>query len=294
MEVKLNKSDQAMAMQFDQEQLNQITQLINNMNQQQQSINILPMNHDSQPNSSVQMNFTELNTAQQQQQNIQFQNPIEMNANFYNTTGNTQFASFTSPNQGFKAEQDHQLQGEMIQEVHTIIVNGQPALFIPASSAISNNLLCQMMMSSQSQVNGQFEMMNQPTDQTAQNQIFQPAATNNNNSDFFWNGSQISAVDDTANNQQIICVQSDGNITFQSMPFQAQVSASESTEKSKEEKTVAPTIGFENVKSKKAKIQPKTPNRTPKANTVASALANTSNIAQKKLHKKPRPSVSFR
>jgi len=293
MEVKLNKSDQAMAMQFDQEQLNQITQLINNMNQQQQSINILPMNHDNQPNSSVQMNFTELNTAQQQQQNIQFQNPIEMNANFYNTTGNsqTQFASFTSPNQGYKAEPAQQLQGEMIQEVHTIMVNGQPALFIPASSAISNNLLCQMMMSSQSQVNSQFELMNQPTDQTTQNQIFQTAATNNNNSDFFWNGSQISAVDDTAHNQQIICVQSDGNITFQSMPFQAQVSASESTEKSKE-KTEASTIGFENVKSKKARIQPKTPNRTPKANTVASALANTSNIAQKKLPKKPRPSVS--
>ncbi len=128
MEVKLNKSDQAMAMQFDQEQLNQITQLINNMNQQQQSINILPMNHDNQPNSSVQMNFTELNTVQQQQQNnIQFQNPIEMNANFYNTTGNsqTQFASFTSPNQGYKAEPAQQLQGEMIQEVHTIMVNGQ-------------------------------------------------------------------------------------------------------------------------------------------------------------------------
>jgi hypothetical protein len=52
-----------------------------------------------------------------------------------------------------QSQQQQQQQAQIIdanslqqQQVHTIMLNGQPALFIPASSAMSSNLLCQMLM----------------------------------------------------------------------------------------------------------------------------------------------------
>ena len=56
-------------------------------------------------------------------------------------------------------------------QVHTIMLNGQPALFIPASSALSSNLLCELLMSnsvatlganSSGNTGQTFELGNQP------------------------------------------------------------------------------------------------------------------------------------
>ncbi len=286
MAVNLNKSDEGVgiAVQFDQDQLNQITQLINNMNQSQQTLNIIPTGHENCINTN-QINFNDF-TQQQQQQHQQHQQHQQQRQN-------SQFQIWDSTNPAcqatnfFKAEPTQFQQTEMIQEVHTIMVNGQPALFIPASSAMSNNLLCQMMMSSQGQINNQFDIINQITDNHSQ-----PNTSNNNlvqqvQNEIFWTDNTVSVGD--TQNQQILCLQPDGNITFQSMPFQAQVDIPQTTSSNT---VVSSPSGLENNQHKKARIQPRTPVKTPKVNTIASALANTSNIAQKKVIKKPKPSVS--
>jgi len=73
----------------------------------------------------------------------------------YSTSVPTQ--ALVNSQQIFAIAQPQQQQEQIIdanslqqQQVHTIMLNGQPALFIPASSAMSSNLLCQMLMNQNS------------------------------------------------------------------------------------------------------------------------------------------------
>lgn len=73
-EVKMNKSDQNIGIQFDQDQLTQISQLINNLQSQQVSV----MNNLSVQNSQASNeNFEQLNDVQIQQQSKNFMDTSE-------------------------------------------------------------------------------------------------------------------------------------------------------------------------------------------------------------------------
>ena len=205
-EVKLNKSDSTS---FDQNQLYQITQLINDFQQQQQQQQL-----QQQPTSSPQQNPNILGNAecfslndlnfqlQQQQQQNTFQNMMEIsvapdqsqsNPNYNNNIGINMSPStmIKFENNQFPNEQQQQSQQ---QEVHTIMLNGQPALFIPASSAMSSNLLCQLMMNNQMNAN-QFDFSNNQNMGTDTNNF---ASILGNNQQFI-----LSNENNTAANEQI-------------------------------------------------------------------------------------------
>ena len=86
--------------------------------------------------------------------------------------------SYQMPNCDFQQENPN--------EVHTIILNGQPALFIPASSAMSSNLLCQMMTNQINPnqfdfSNNEISLQNQENIQTYQNEIINQTFNANSN-----------------------------------------------------------------------------------------------------------------
>lgn len=169
-EVKLNKSDPNVCMQFtDQDQLMQITQLINNLNNQQ---TLNPVNSNQQLQQGQATFDTTTNDF-----NFQFQNLFDQESTTSNAQTNlnqvgtqvispakfdfSQASQIQSSNHIFnQLQQNDQHQSEY----HPIMLNGQPALFIPASSAISSNLLSQMMMTNQ------FETLN-----SVENTIEQPS-----------------------------------------------------------------------------------------------------------------------
>lgn len=68
-------------------------------------------------------------------------------------------------------------------EYHPIMVNGQPALFIPATSAMSSSLFSQMMMSAGPGAGNQLDALTsvENTVQNNQQPTFQENTNNNNN-----------------------------------------------------------------------------------------------------------------
>jgi hypothetical protein len=63
---------------------------------------------------------------------------------------------------------------QQLTQVHTIMLNGQPALFIPASSAMSSNLLSQMLM------NNNGALVNTETQSSTMNTTHNINNSNNN------------------------------------------------------------------------------------------------------------------
>lgn len=190
-----NNSNATVALPLDQNQLLQITQLMNEMQASaNQNLNdsltltesnIIvqqPAQQQQQQNQQVYTNLMEFvmsSPTHQNQPQAQPQTPNQQTQN--NTNNNIIF----SPNSIIKLEQQIQfptaqpIQQQIIipqqqsdnTQVHTIMLNGQPALFIPASSALSSNLLCELLMNNNvatlgangSGNNGQtFELSNQP------------------------------------------------------------------------------------------------------------------------------------
>lgn len=321
-EVKLNKSDQNIGMQLDQDQLTQITHLINNLQNQQVTINSSPTNVNMQQSNITAEGLNDLNSQQQQFQIIlDNESSIIDNQVTFNPIPQVN----NSINQFQQAQLYNQLQSEQQQqqqqEYHPIMLNGQPALFIPASSAISSNLLSQMMMSNQSNENkleafnpetsnhtmnsqpmetiNLHENLNSNTEVTNQNnnlnlcndfnvlangsyEINNFSNVNNvignlenmNQNQVFFNGTQIGLSQQNVN-QQLICVQQDGNIKFQQVPLIL----------SQNQNITQQNIEMNNSSSecKPNKLKKKlTPIKTTKQNTVASALANSSNITNTK------------
>ncbi|CAF0709701.1 unnamed protein product [Brachionus calyciflorus] len=125
---------------IDQNQLLQITQLMNELTQQQQQ----QQSHQQQTSDHDQLNqqALEILLQDQNQQNTIILSPnslLKFNEQQQQTTQNLQ--------QLFIPQQIDQ------QQVHTIMLNGQPALFIPASAAINSNLLNQVLQSNQLDLN---------------------------------------------------------------------------------------------------------------------------------------------
>ena len=112
-EVKLNKSDSNIGMQFDQDQLMQITQLINNLNNQQTTVN--PLNsinqqqqqhqqqqHQQQQHQQQQPQITLDTTSNNNEINFQFQNLIDQeSATFNNNTNQITFNQFEAQGKHF-------------------------------------------------------------------------------------------------------------------------------------------------------------------------------------------------
>lgn len=193
-----NNSNATVALPLDQNQLLQITQLMNEMQASaNQNLNdsltltesnIIvqqPAQQQQQQNQQVYTNLMEFVMSSPTHQNQPQAQPQTPNQQAQNNTNNNNNIIF-SPNSIIKLEQQIQfptaqpIQQQIIipqqqsdnTQVHTIMLNGQPALFIPASSALSSNLLCELLMNnnvatlgtnSSGNNNGQtFELSNQP------------------------------------------------------------------------------------------------------------------------------------
>ena len=132
------------ALTLDQTQLQQITQLMNEMQQQDLNFNV---NNNAVENTNISIDVTHHtnHTENSVNQNQLIFSPdsivkLENNIQFQQATAYQMTPSMTN-----QALVDNQQQHQLTQ-VHTIMLNGQPALFIPASSAMSSNLLSQMLM----------------------------------------------------------------------------------------------------------------------------------------------------
>lgn len=187
MEVKLNKSDPNINMQFDQDQLMQITQLINNLNGQQQGLPNGQQNISHDGNilgNDFQFQFQNLIDNEaiilSNQSNQIITSPIKLDIMQNNQLQSTQTITNLQITDQTTALQQQQQQ-DLNSEYHPIMVNGQPALFIPATSAMSSSLFSQMMMSS-STGNNQLDALTS-VENTVQNQnsTFQAQINNNNN-----------------------------------------------------------------------------------------------------------------
>lgn len=85
------------------------------------------------------------------------------------------------------AVQQQQQQQDPNSEYHPIMVNGQPALFIPATSAMSSSLFSQMMMSSG--VGNQLDALTSVENTVQNNQ--QPTFQENTNNSNVFNGNNM-------------------------------------------------------------------------------------------------------
>lgn len=106
-------------------------------------------------------------------QNIQLQSTTQTMTNLQNTENHTT---------------DQQQQQDPNSEYHPIMVNGQPALFIPATSAMSSSLFSQMMMTG-NQMDALSSVEN--TVQNTQQPTFQDQQINNNSNVYNANNMNI-------------------------------------------------------------------------------------------------------
>lgn len=140
-----NNNNNNIALTLDQTQLQQITQLMNEMQQQDLNFNA---NNNAIENTNISIDVTHHtnHTENGINQNQLIFSPdsivkLENNIQFQQATAYQMTPSITN-----QALVDNQQQQQQLTQVHTIMLNGQPALFIPASSAMSSNLLSQMLM----------------------------------------------------------------------------------------------------------------------------------------------------
>lgn len=133
---------------IDQNQLMQITQLMNELAQNQST-----------------EQYTELNN---QQIELVIQEPHSSNQ-----------AAILSPNSfvQFNQQSAHNSNIQQLlmpqvdqQQVHTIMLNGQPALFIPASAAVNSNLLTQVLQTNQIEINQDLASIFNQTQETSKNE----------------------------------------------------------------------------------------------------------------------------
>ena len=150
---------------LDQNQMMQIQQFLNDLQQQQQPI----QQQQPQQNILAAAESLSLNDLNQQQslQNLldivvtsptSSQQQQSQQQNYYQQSNQQQNSLILSPNSIIKLDTQQYVnnqqqifiqqnqQQQVENQVHTIMLNGQPALFIPASSVMSNNLLSQMLM----------------------------------------------------------------------------------------------------------------------------------------------------
>lgn len=120
---------------LDQNQLLQITQLMNELAQNQSNDQL----YTEFANQPIELVIQEPHNNSQTavispNSYVQFSQPTGQNSNFQ---------------QLLMPQVDHQ-------QVHTIMLNGQPALFIPASAAVNSNLLTQVLQTNQIDINQEF------------------------------------------------------------------------------------------------------------------------------------------
>ena len=214
-----NSNNATVALPLDQNQLLQITQLMNEMqasaNQNlNDSLTLTDSNiivqqpgqqqQQQQQNQQVYSNLMEFVMSSPTHQNQPQAQPQTPNQQAQNNNNNIIF----SPNSIIKLEQQIQfptaqpIQQQIIipqqqndnTQVHTIMLNGQPALFIPASSALSSNLLCELLMNNNVATlgangagnNGQaFEISNQPIQLHLPMQLPMPMQQGDSNNQHF-------------------------------------------------------------------------------------------------------------
>jgi hypothetical protein len=182
------------ALTLDQTQLQQITQLMNEM--QQQDLNYNPLINANNNNNSSNASTENANTnisidvSQHQHHNNNNHNHVDSNINqnqlifspdsivkLENQIQYQQQAAYQMAPQSSQIildnQQQQQQQQQQITQVHTIMLNGQPALFIPASSAMSSNLLSQMLMNNNSTLaNSEAQSSSNSTNTNSNNQNF--------------------------------------------------------------------------------------------------------------------------
>ena len=142
----------SIALTLDQTQLQQITQLMNEMQQQELTFNAqLNVNNNSTENANITIDVNHADHNINQNQLIFSPDSIVKLESQIQFQQHSAYQMGTQSNQIVLDNHQQQLQQQQqhppqITQVHTIMLNGQPALFIPASSAMSSNLLSQMLM----------------------------------------------------------------------------------------------------------------------------------------------------
>ena len=164
-----NNAANSVALTLDQTQLQQITALMNEMQQQDLQFNSTSGAVDSLANTTASssisgnanaisidiVNNGEANMNANQASHIIFSPDsivkLESQIQYEQSDATSQQQQQQIFMQNHHQQQQQQLienqqQAPQVTQVHTIMLNGQPALFIPASSAMSSNLLSQMLM----------------------------------------------------------------------------------------------------------------------------------------------------
>ena len=145
----------SVALTLDQTQLQQITQLMNEMQQQDMQFNGACESSSAGQTVAASAGFSiDVDNQAEHQAQLVFSPDsivkLESQIHFQPQQQQQQ----QQPHTIFMPQSNHLVdtQAQMTQ-VHTIMLNGQPALFIPASSAMSSNLLSQMLMNNSNSAN---------------------------------------------------------------------------------------------------------------------------------------------
>jgi hypothetical protein len=204
--VTATLNNNSIALTLDQTQLQQITQLMNEM--QHQDLNYNPLinansNTNSSSNASTENANTNISIDVSHHQHHNNHNHVDSNINqnqlifspdsIVKLESQVQYQQQAAYQQMapqsnqiiLDNQQQQQQQQQQITQVHTIMLNGQPALFIPASSAMSSNLLSQMLMNNNS------TLTNSEAQSSSLNSVNNSTNTNSNNQNFELNSMNL-------------------------------------------------------------------------------------------------------